>query len=490
MARDRAVCGVVFGVALATSALAGCTGEKEERTIDTIIDDLQLQEDIDSTSPRTCTPGDGRVYAVWQDERQDEDPGDRDIHNAIFFNSSSDGGLTWLPSVIQLNNDKAHATNPSIACNGDNVYVAWEDTRDGDLAYHNIYFDVSTNGGREFLPDDIMLDADPDGSAMSLGPQVAATDSHVFVTWFDQRNGAYDIYLQSSDDEGDHWLDEASRVDSDDAGSAYSANPRLAADGDRVVVAWEDRRDGISDIYAAASDNGGNNFDDDKRLDGGDGDSYLPKISMDGDIVAVVWHDDPDQDGSDAPDIYMNYSDNSGGGWHDDPVRVDGDGDGVSSSINPVVAVNGEDVAVVWQDARLGGNDILLRITEDGGESWTDETRMDTDAGGESQSLEPTLLWQDDTIVVGWKDYRYDGRGEGSNDLFYNYSTDNGQSWDRDIRINSGQEGLTYATDLSLMLHQGDLMCVWADGRSGASRVYFASYALGSGGVFVAAEEE
>lgn len=489
MARDRAVFGVL-GVFGAVALLSGCTGEKAERTIDKIIDDLQLKEDIDSTSPHTCTPGDGRVYAVWQDERQDEDPGDRDAHTAIFFNSSSDGGLTWLPSVIQINNDDAHATNPAIACEGDNVYIAWEDTRDGDLAYHNIYFDVSTNGGREFLSDDVLLDEDPDGSAMSLGPQVVASEDHVYVTWFDQRNGAYDIYLQASADNGDRWLDAATRVDSDDIGAAYSANPRLAADGERVIVAWEDRRDGISDIYAAASDDAGASFDDDQRLDGGDGDSYLPKIALFEDQVAVVWHDDRGGDGGDAPDIYMNYSDNHGGGWHDDPIRVDADGEGVASSLNPVVAVNEGGVAVAWQDARLGGNDILLRITEDGGESWTDETRMDTDAGGESQSLEPVILWEGETLVVGWKDYRYDGRGDGSNDLFYNFSTDNGQSWDKDTRINSGQEGLTYATDLNLMLHEGDLMCVWTDGRSGASRVYFASYPLGSGGVFVPAEEE
>jgi hypothetical protein len=147
-------------------------------------------------------------------------------------------------------------------------------------------------------------------------------------------------------------------------------------------------------------------------------------------------------------------------------------------------------MAVAWQDARLGGNDILVRITEDGGEEWTDEVRMDTDAGGESQSLDPVLLWEDDRIVVGWKDYRYDGRGEGSNDLLYNFSEDNGATWNRsDVRLNSSQEGITYALDLNLMLHEKDLMSVWIDGRSGASRVYFASYALGEGSVFVAAEE-
>lgn len=467
-------------------ALIGCSGEKGERTIDKIIDDLQLKEDIDSTAPRTCTPGDGRVYVVWQDERQDDDPGDKDPHNAIFFNSSSDAGLTWLPSVIQINNSESHATNPSIACEGDNVYIAWEDTRDGELAYHNVYMDVSDNGGRDFLSDDIRLDADPDGTAMSLGPQVVASEDFVYVAWFDQRNGAYDIYLQASEDRGERWFDEPRRVDSDEIGAAYSANPRLAADGERVVVAWEDRRDGISDIYAARSDNGGGSFDDDQRLDGGDGNSYLPKISMYEDEVAVVWHDERDGE----PDIYMSYSDNTGGDWSRDPVRVDTDGEGVASSLNPVVAMTENGMAVAWQDARLGGNDILVRITEDGGEEWTDEVRMDTDAGGESQSLDPVLLWEDDRIVVGWKDYRYDGRGEGSNDLLYNFSEDNGGTWNRsDVRLNSSQEGITYALDLNLMLHEKDLMSVWIDGRSGASRVYFASYALGDGSVFVAAEE-
>src|SRR2546425_948717 len=79
-----------------------------------------------------------------------------------------------------------------------------------------------------------------DGTAMSLGPRIAADGQDVYVTWFDGRDGAYDIYVQASHDGGATWMEAPVRVDEDTPGSAYSASPRLAVDGQRVAIVWED----------------------------------------------------------------------------------------------------------------------------------------------------------------------------------------------------------------------------------------------------------
>lgn len=477
-------------VLLLIPLLAACNKQDEERTIDKIVDDLQLQNDIESTQPRNCVSTDGKIYVVWQDTRHDEKPKDDEVYTDIFFNTSSDNGLTWLPSPIQLNNASARAMNPSIACSGDTVYVAWEDERDGDLAYHNIYVDVSTNGGRQFLDKDIALDNDPEGDWMSLAPQIVADGDSAYVTWFDQRNGAYDVFVQATTDKGASWLSEPSRVDTDDEGSAWSSQPKIAASGGQVVVVWEDRRDGVSDIYANWSDNNARSFSDrDIRLDkGADGsNSFLPRVTMQGSNVWAVWHDER----SGKPDIFLSRSTDGGASWLDAPIRVDSDTEGVNTSTNPIVLPIEDGIGVVWQDNRLGGNDILFRLSQDGGDTWfSEEVRMDTDAGGESQSTEPVMIVDGKRVVVGWMDYRYDGHEDGSDDLFYNYSEDGGQTFQRsDIRINSNTPGATYTVDLGLGLFKDSLVTTWADGRSGATRIYFADRKLGEGSVYIEPEE-
>ena len=478
--------------------MAACTGgSEEERTIDRIVDGLAGKKDIESAVPRTCKSDNGQMYVVWQDDRNDPNLDDKKHINSVFINSSSDGGVTWLPSPIQLNNPPpavdgtVSATNPAVACAGDTVYVVWEDERDGDLKYKNIYLDYSTNGGREFLQEDIMLDADETGSAMSLSPQIFAVGDAAYVTWFDQVNGAYDIFMRSTVDRGEHWGDAPVRVDGDEEGSAYSANPRLTADGGGgVVVTWEDRRNGNSDIFVAFSGDNGRSFMPDIRLDGGEAgeaNSFLPQIAQNGTSVYVVWHDERNG----ASDVFMNSSGDGGVNWQVEPFRVDSDSEGVNDSLNPRVAATSKGAGVVWQDNRLGGNDIYFRLTPNGGGEWSgEEVRMDTDAGGSAQSFDPAVISEGDKVVVGWREFRDDSEAVGNNDIYYNYSEDGGKTWpNNDIIVNSSIPGITYATDLSLQLEKEKLSAFWTDGRSGWSRIYIAQYKLGDGGIYVPPKE-
>jgi hypothetical protein len=467
-------------------------GEELEPTVDVVVDGLQKSTDVESSRPRSCVSGKGNIYVVWQDTRHDDSPNNEDVKTDIFFNSSSDGGISWLPSAIQINNSQASASNPTIACVGETVYVAWEDERDGELAYHNIYADVSTDAGRTFRDTDILLDGDIDGEAMSLGPQLFATGDRAYVVWFDQINGAYDIFLQATNNKGQGWLETPTRVDSDEEGSAYSANPQVTADGGSgVVVTWEDRRDGQSDIYANFSGDSGESFGRDIRLDTGDQpgsfNSFLPKISLGGSGVWVVWHDE--RNGS--ADIYMSHSADWGATWSAEAIRVDSDTAGVASSLNPVVMATGGGAGIAWQDNRLGGNDILFRFSPDGGASWVaSEVRLDTDPGGSAQSLNPIITAVNNDFIVAWMEYRNDGKGEGNNDIFYNFSSDAGASWSNsDLRINSNTPGNTYVTDLNISIHQGDLLSTWADGRSGATRVYYTGLNVGQESVYIEAGE-
>jgi len=467
--------------------LAACAGgaADAEATLDVKVDQTLKADAVESVVPRSCFAG-GRLYVAWEDDRTGVP--------AIWFNASADSGKTWMPADIQLNKAEAPARAPDLACAGDVVYVVWEDERDGELSYRNIYANVSTDGGRGWWEEDVRLDGDVEGEAMSLAPRIVAVDDAAYVTWFDNRDGAYDIYAQATADRGESWLEQPTRVDTDAAGEAYSAYPRVVAgEAGRVVVAWEDSRSGGSDIYANVSTDGGASFGDDTRLDGGDdagaSNSFLPSIAMADDHVYVVWHDERNGVGR---DVFMSASADGGASWPDEPKRIDGDAAGQSDALHPVVAATGDRVHVAWQDDRSGGYDILHRFSRDGGETWAgDEIRMDTDAGGESQSYDPVIRVVNQTVLVGWEDRRADAEGVGFNDVYYNYSPDGGQAWStEDLRVNSNAPGTAFAIDLSLAVVGESFVAVWADGRFGTSDIFSASRELGSDSVYVPPEPE
>ncbi|MEN9786671.1 MAG: hypothetical protein RLZZ299_1935 [Pseudomonadota bacterium] len=465
---------------LAGLGLVACGGgQAVEGPGDVRVDHNAPESTVDSEAPVSCLADSGRLYVAWHD--------DRDGTSGIWFNTSTDGGLTWSAEDVRLDRGTKGAWNPAIACVGDSAWVAWEDIRDGELQNRGIYLSATNDGGATWSAEDVQLDADVDGKAMSLSPQVAAAADGVYVAWFDNRNGAYDIFVRASHDRGASWDPEPVRVDSDPDGAAYSAWPRIAANAEgKVVVAWEDSRQGVSDVYVNYSEDGGRNFGVDTRLRGSGttGNSFLPTLAMSGDRAHVAWHTEGD-DGK--RHVLVTSSQDAGAHWTGNLVRLDGE---TGDSLHPAVGADGPDVYVAWQDKRVGGYDIYLRASHDGGQSWEDEARLDADAQGRAQSYDPVVRVVGTAVVVGWSDRRDDTEGVGFNDLYYTFSQDGGVSWNRnDLRINANEPGTSWSTDASLQLRGSTLVAVWADGRSGSADILAAKRVLGEEGVWVPPEE-
>lgn len=464
--------------------LAACDGgpAEIEATIDTRVDHAGKDDGFEASRPRMCTSG-SQVYVVWQEARDGTD--------GVWFNASHDGGASWFPSDVRVDRGGSDATAPELACDGETVWVVWEDARDGELANRNIYSSSSEDGGVTWPDQDVALDADLEGDHMSLGPVIVAAGDAVYVSWFDSPDGAYDIFLQASLDRGRTWRPGPARVESDAAGAAYSAWPHLVADGDgTVVVVWEDSRNGGTDIYANVSRDHGDDWGEDVRLDGGDepgaANSFSPSLARDGDDVYVAWQDE--RSGS-SRDVLLVHSTDGGGSWSE-PVRADSDAEGMFDSINVDLAVTGGRLQVVWQDDRSGGYDIYHRVFEDGGWKWG-ELRLDTDIAGEAQSHLPRLAVDGDDVLVVWQDYRQDTGAVGFDDLHYNWSRDRGNHWNaQDLRINSNEPGSSYAVDANPAIRDGNYQVAWADGRFGSGDIFFASRPLNVGSTWLPPEEE
>ena len=195
------------------------------------------------------------VYVVWQDWRSIEHSID------IYLSRSTDGGVSFLPSVRVNDDDSAYQWYPVIACDetGQYVYVAWEDYRD-TLYGENVYFARSTDYGQTFGLNYCVNDTIGTGTTNQRVPSIYYKNNVIYLTWRDERDG-YCLYFAKSTDNGLSFGPNVRVVDDPDA---YGYNASITAnDSGLILIVWQDNRQYStygSDIYFAFSSDSGLSF--------------------------------------------------------------------------------------------------------------------------------------------------------------------------------------------------------------------------------------
>ncbi len=407
------------------------------------------------------------VYAVWEDHRHDPDPVGGSQAN-VYFNRSIDNGITWEEDqridVGAAAND-IFAGYVAIGASGSNVYVSWEDKRNAD----EVYFSMSASygvAGSWTAPQSV----DPNGFLYGhTYPSMACEGDNVFVAWQDSRNGIPDIYMNSSTDGGVTWTSSTvRRVDTDipnpgasiyltmtavpaSTGGGGGINPPLSigippfyagknlggnqnhaghqqnpnVGGTKVYCVWRDYRneqdDFELDIYFNYSHDGG--------LTWGSADQWMnthhatpgsvwcgyPEVAGSQNGVYVVWEDQKD----DLPehvspyidDVYLQASINGGktGSWSG-PVRMDqGTTPGTVDSSYNVVEASWPYVWCCWNDERDDPvnyyDSFYCSYSTNGGFTFVYSERVDS--GAADPGVGYTAIWaQSNGLHTAYRDYR------------------------------------------------------------------------------------
>jgi hypothetical protein len=132
---------------------------------------------------------------------------------------------------------------------GEHLVLVWQDARTG---HNRVYSTSSSDAGLSWTQPE-RVDHLPVNAALdAINPAIALVEpgGEVLVAWQDGRNGRSDIFLARSTDGGRTWGKEDKRMDMDEPGTAVSAYPKLAVGKDgRVAIAWDDDRDGAEAVY-------------------------------------------------------------------------------------------------------------------------------------------------------------------------------------------------------------------------------------------------
>ncbi len=380
------------------------------------------KEPVAQHAPRVAAQG-KLVYAVWHETRDG-------IDNVYLAVSRNHGKHFHKPVRVS---DNAPGTvselHPSVAARAGAVVVAWQEfaaARDDDRGRVMLArFDWR---GHKLGGDARVDDTDEGGKWL---PQVALDGAVPVVAWIDERDrGPQQLPLEhvySARGTTGGGFGPNVRVD---AGapvplSAHLDNkwsPAIAAAGGRVFVAWSDFRNYNWDIFSARSDDGGHTFAANVRIDDFQGfERVNERASLAVDPsgrVHAAWTDlrarEPDTN------IFYASSDNAGASFSpnrrldDSNAGFDPDRDTPTNQWHPGLVAAGGRLFAVWQDNRLGNNDIFFTSSADGGASFAPSERVDDTGAGQSEQSRPSLAWGDGLCHAVWQDDR-----RGTSDVFY-----------------------------------------------------------------------
>ncbi len=142
--------------------------------------DMRLTNNpAESFSPSVSMSG-TNINLVWYDTR--------DGNAEVYYKRSTDGGVTWGIDT-RLTNNTSGSYHPSIIASGSNLHLVWYDERDGN---REVYYKFSADAGISWGADTRLTN----NLNESSHPSVAVQGLNVHLLWQDIRDGNWEIYYK------------------------------------------------------------------------------------------------------------------------------------------------------------------------------------------------------------------------------------------------------------------------------------------------------
>jgi hypothetical protein len=371
--------------------------------------------DNDQASPQVISDGIGGAIFMWQDYRNGLD---NDIY-AQHFDAA--GFAQWDSNGIAITTADNHQWYPRIADDGTGgAIIVWEDLR--NYPDKDIYAQrIDANGTVKWTTDGVPVCTATD---IQLNPRIVSDGvGGAIIAWEDLRTSILDIYAQRIDANGNFlWTSNGVRVCVEIHQQWIG---EMLSTGNGAIIVWTDNRHGYGfDIYAQNLDLDGvmkkgwtENGSAITYLEGG---KQYPVLVSDGSGGAIiVWQDY--RNGSDF-DIYSQRINSAGIiQWTENGVAISTAEYG--QHVPQAVSDGDSSAIIVWHDQRNGYFDIYSqKINSNGSAEWTaNGVPVCTEAY--DQTFLAACSDGKGGIVITWQDYR---NGYGLADIYAQRLNGNG----------------------------------------------------------------
>ena len=316
---------------------------------------------------------DDKIYVVWYDSTDFNGAmGDTDIFYR-YFDGTSWGPIEVISEPIQgYNFNTAGSYDPDIAVENGNVYVVWQDSNDtmGSGTDSDIFYRTNMSGAG-WGPIQVISEPNLSGNlntGNSFRGEIAVENGNVYVVWTDNNNtdGSgtdYDILYRSN--QGGIWqptqvINEP--VPGSDISTLDDYYADIAVENGNIYVVYMSVNNSLGsgtdfDIFYRCNLTG--TWEPEQVLSepvpGSDlntGTSFQPAIAVENNNIYVVWHDSNNTNNA-GTDYDIFYRVNRSGVWNpveviSEPVFNNNFNTGSSESTN--IDVDNNDVYIVWYD--------------------------------------------------------------------------------------------------------------------------------------------
>ena len=343
------------------------------------------------TNPKIVGDGTGGAIITWYDYRT----GVTTNYDIYAQRINVSGLVQWIGDGVAICTATAQQQNPTIVGDGTGgAIITWEDFRSGGIISDIYAQRLNIYGIVQWTPDGVAICTE---TSYQFAPKIVGDGTGgAIVTWHDLRSGvSYDIYAQRINVSGTvQWTANGVAICTEGNSQFF---PTIAGDGTGgAFISWYDERNGNYDIYAQRINASGTVqwTADGVAICAATENQQNPKIISDGTGGAIItWIDYR----------YSNYDTyaqriNATGTvqWTVNGVAIS---TALSNQLNPAIVSDGTGGAIIeWSDGRNGTSDIYAQRVDHLGNlypaPWIDKAGdVANDQGGKLR-----ILWKPSSL--------------------------------------------------------------------------------------------
>src|SRR5919107_133222 len=238
-----------------------------------------------------------------------------------------------------------------------------------------------------------------------------------------------------------------------------STDAQIAVNQNSVYVLWSDDTTGNGDIYFKRSVDNGTSFGSTENLSNSPGNSTDAQIAVNENNVYVLWSDDTTGNG----DIYFKRSvDNGTSFGTTENLSVNS----TALSSRPQISAVGSNVYLAWTEPAAGNNEIFFRHSNDNGVSFRGERLISKTLSVDGEyALFPRIAAIGSNVYVVWQD-----KVSENYEIFLRESNDGGGRFSGIKNLSRNNTGDSISPSIASL--GNNVYVVWTDYNPGKSEVF------------------